>query len=249
MNEQNHGHYKGWLARARQAALLGAFAGLVGTGCGSTEPGEEVLVGEYYPMSVGDRWDYHEIDAYDNVETLRYEVLSRSVESFDNIDGEREVYFLENTWPENALRADEHRTQYIEDDGVRAVRLAHLIYDSTGSLTKERQFAPDGFLRLDRDKLSEGASWSEEMTRYTDTLDGNPVQEQIVHYNYLIESVHAEVTVPAGTFDCVQIRRTVGFGESDEAKVYYYAPDVGKVKEVTEGDKTEELADYQVTIP
>jgi DNA/RNA endonuclease G (NUC1) len=52
------------------------------------------------------------------------------------------------------------------------------------------------------------------------------------------------VEVPAGTFEHVIHFQKVGSGST---KNYWYAPDVGKVKET--GSQTEELVDYHLEAP
>lgn len=235
------------MSRTFAAVVASLCVGLAGLGCGSSEPSEPVLEGEFYPMAVGNSWEYEETDVQtQSVETIRYDVQSMTTMSFDHLDGEREAFVVENTWPNNPDRALEHRTQFVQDDGTRAVRLAHMVYDTTGTLTKDREFAPNGFLRFDRSRLTEGAKWTEQIDRYTDTHDGTAEQWRLVTYDYEVQSLYEQVTVPAGTFDCVVIRRQF-LDEELEVKIYYWAPNVGKVKEITEGDKTEELVSHQVT--
>ena len=52
--------------------------------------------------------------------------------------------------------------------------------------------------------------------------------------------------VPAGTFNnCIVAERVTANEPSDpDKKIYYFAPGVGKVKEVTDGVKVEELTAY-----
>jgi hypothetical protein len=59
----------------------------------------------------------------------------------------------------------------------------------------------------------------------------NPVVEARGH-TYEVLAINEEVTVPAGTFDCVKVERvrTVGT-ESGALAVFWYAPGVGKVRE------------------
>jgi len=217
--------------------------------CGTAEPAEQngdegnVVEREetdYYPMIVGDSWTYEEKDTYNNTTTLVYEVVDKESIDFGSETGEREVFVVENTLPD---KGEEFRTQYIEDDGVRAVRHRHLIYDKTGTLTKERNFVP-GFLRFDRSKMNKGESWTEDVTKYSDALDGLGVQSTKTKYQYEVMAVDEQVTVAAGTFSCVRIRRSEVFGS--EVKDYYFGHGVGKVKEVTEGVKTEELVRYRL---
>jgi hypothetical protein len=57
-------------------------------------------------------------------------------------------------------------------------------------------------------------------------------------------AVDEPVTVPAGTFNCLRVRRRASQQDGSD-KTYWFAKGVGKVKEV--GGQTEELT--SVTIP
>ncbi len=229
-----------------RVVLFALLLSMLFLACGENEPEEG---GEYYPMAVGNTWDYKETAIDGTIEILRYTVTEKTTMSFDNGVGEREVYALENVFPdEGAL--PELRIQYIEDDGVRAIRHQHLIYEDgsdLSTLTKQRDFVP-GFLRFDREKTREGDSWVEELMRYTDTMDGTQIAEEGAMYRFEIVSVSEKVTVPAGTFNCLKIRRTDIAGQDNETKEYYYSSGIGKVKEVTVDVKTEELISYEVNV-
>jgi len=208
--------------------------------CGGEEPSGS---GEYYPMSVGDYWVYEETGVYSgSTTTLRYEVTGEETLTLEHADGPRDVFVVENTFPGTS---DEYRLQYVEDDGTRAVRIKHEIFDATQTLTKVREYDP-GFLRFDRSRIGKDEQWTEELVEYTDTLDGTPVQNKQVQYQYKVIDRHQTVTVEAGTFDCLVIERSVVYGTVGEVKVYYFAPGVGKIKEITENDKEENLVAYQV---
>jgi hypothetical protein len=162
-------------------------------------------------------------------------------------EGELSAFVVENTFPAGGGDTDTaggSRLEYIYDDGTRAVRKRHEIFDDTSTLTKTRDYEP-GFLRFDRSRTTVGDNWAEEYTRYTDTIDGTPVTENVSGYLYEILGPET-VTVPAGTFDCTVLQRTSTSGASVEIKIYYFAPGVGKVKEITEGTKEEVLVEYQV---
>jgi hypothetical protein len=60
-------------------------------------------------------------------------------------------------------------------------------------------------------------------------------------YAFTVVATDVPVTVPAGTFSCLQLERT-RLDKLDVKKTYWLSPGVGKVKE--EGDRTEELAGY-----
>jgi len=208
-------------------------------GDGDGDGGGDGDTGDYYPMAVGNYWVYEEESLSGDTATLRYEVTGKETVTLDHGVGDRELFVLHNTFPGET---GEERTQYIEDDGVRAVRHRHLIYTEADGLTKQRDFVP-GFLRFDRSKISVGDKWVEELVRYTDTKDDTPVTEQTVRYQYEVISLKTSVTVPLGTFECLELKRFEMTGS--ELKIYYFARNIGKVKEIT-GDKEERLVEYNV---
>jgi hypothetical protein len=197
--------------------------------------------GDYFPLSVGNFWEYTETDAVGTT-ALRYEITGFENVAFGNGVGAKDVFVEEDTFPGTST---ERRVQYLEDDGVRVVRDRHLVYDTTGALTKERDYVP-GFLRFDRSKIAVGDAWSETVTTYTDTLDGTPITTGSTSYDYVVLAVDAPVTVPAGTFGCLSIQRTKTSSAPQEVKIYSFARGVGKVKEVTQGSKEEALTAYSV---
>lgn len=208
--------------------------------CGAEEPSGG---GEYYPMSVGNYWVYEETTAYGDTTRLRYEVTGHENLEFEYVDGARDVFIVENTWPDSGDL--QRRVQFIEDDGTRAERLKHEIFDSLGDLTKIRYFEP-GFLRFDRSKTGKDEEWTELLNHYSDLVDGTPIQEQELEYRYRVVDRHQEIAVPAGTFNCLVLERSEVKGTVGEVKIYYFAPGVGKVKEITENDKEEDLVEYHI---
>ena len=223
--------------------LLLASTMILAIACGEEEPDGG---GEYYPMSVGDYWVYEETGFYSgSTVTLRYEVTRTESIETESFDGLYDTLVLTNTFPGGT---DEFREQFIVDDGVRAERIKHDIYDEFGLPTKLREYEP-GFLRFDRSKLSKDDEWTELVIFYTAVEpEADPVvfEPQERQYKYRVIGRNQEVTVPAGTFNCLVLERSVVWGSVGEVKIYYYAPGIGKVKEITEDDKEEVLVEYSV---
>lgn len=216
--------------------------------CGTEEKPPASATGDYFPLAVGDWWLFEE-DEGEETTQVRYEIVDFTNMTFGHGIGARDVYVVENTFPTGDTGSDTDavggwRVQYYFDDGSRVDRLRHEVYDDDGNLTKTRDYVP-GFLRYDRSKL-QGDEWAEELDRYSDSTPEDTTDDVLYEpTSYLFEVLPPEtVTVPAGTFDCAVWKRT----ETDntgEIKMYYYAPNVGKVKEVT-GDKIEVLLEYHV---
>ena len=189
---------------------------------------------DYFPMEVGAYWEYEEKTSTGS-NFLTYTVTKKESMDFGGTTGTREVFFVENTF--DAL--NEKRIQFIEDDGIRAVRHGHEVYDITETLTKTRFYVP-GFLRFDRNRVTPGETWQETVTRTTDTLDGSAVVTVDITYDFEVISVGEPMTIDIGTFNCIVIKRQ---DQVDyENKYYWYAPGVGKIRELTSsGDKEEVL--------
>jgi hypothetical protein len=222
--------------------IIGA---LLAFGCGEEDPSKG---GDYFPMSVGDYWVYEEIDPTKPTVTLRYEVTRAETTETDSFEGSYDALVLTNTFPGGT---DEFREQFIVDDGTRAERIKHDIYDDFGEPTKLREYEP-GFLRFDRSQQSKDDEWAESVIFYTSIdPEADPLvfEANELQFNYRVVEEHQEVTVPAGTFNCIVIERSVLYGTAGETKIYYFAPGVGKVKEITEDVKEENLIEYSVAPP
>ena len=218
--------------------------------CGTEEPPPATVPdGDLFPLTVGDFWLYDETKGGETSQT-RYEVAEQIDYDFAYDDqGALPVSVINNTFPAGGGDTDSsggYRLQYYHDDGTRVVRMRHDVYDETDTLTKVRDYVP-GFLRFDRGKITVGEQWAEDLTSYTDSTpeDGDGVVTEGASYLYEVLEPES-VTVPAGTFDCVVVQRMRTSGSSVEIKIYYFAPGVGKVKEITEGTKEEVLVEYEV---
>jgi len=233
----------------RAFTIICAACFALALGCGTEEkPPAPEPNGDLYPLTVGDFWLYEETDTQSATVQNRYEVVDKIDKDFAyDAEDELSVFVVKATLPSGGGDTDTSggwREEYIYDDGNRAVRKRQDVYDDLGALTKTRDYEP-GFLRFDRSKITVGENWDEEYTRYTDKVDGSSVTQDTA--SYLYEVLEPEtMTVPAGTFDCTVLQRTSTSGSSVEIKIYYFAPGVGKVKEITEGTKEEVLTEYKV---
>jgi hypothetical protein len=125
------------------------------------------------------------------------------------------------------------------DAGDRVVRYRERSFDSVGTLMDDEVYTPYK-LRLDEsaEHTQAGASWSE---TYLEAINGAAGVSRTE--TWTVEATDESVTVPAGTFSCLRVRRVgAAFGQAD--KTFYFARGVGKVKEM--GDQLEELSSYQL---
>jgi hypothetical protein len=126
-------------------------------------------------------------------------------------------------------------------DGDRVVRYREQAFHrTTGELELEEHWEPYK-LRIDwsAEHLREGVSWVEEYAE-TKLPDAAVRVTTSVSDTWTVVSLSERVSVPAGEFDAIVFTK-VG---ATSAKVYWYVPGLGKVKET--GGQVEELQSYTV---
>ena len=142
-------------------------------------------------------------------------------------------------------KLDGSTVSWQEDQCDKIVRHREQSYDVGDVLTSDQIYQP-GKLRVDESDAhtAMGATW---IDTYTE-IEEDPVTGDVTTVekseSWTVEAAAESVTVPAGTFTAIKLRRTADVvGAAD--KTYWFAPGVGKVKEA--GDQTEELTEY--TLP
>lgn len=204
-------------------------------GSDTDEPPPPPLEGDYYPLVDGATWTYrHEDDlgvVWDEIVLMRevdYQGMT-AYEAEDNEDANMESTIA-------VLVRDGTRTHRVHKDvSLVGLPIGSVDYDP-------------GFMRFDEgwQDVQDGTSvdWSYDRTAY----DPDGVMVGVVESRLMIftvESTSTEVTVPAGTFDCVQVRRERL--DTGEVKRYWFAKGVGKVRHETLGsNKSEELIEYAI---
>jgi hypothetical protein len=110
----------------------------------------------------------------------------------------------------------------------------------TGALQLEEHWAPYK-LHVDGTAAHRvaGAEWLEQYDETKSPAGDTPVTKE-ARDHWLVDGVDQEVTVPAGTFRAIVLRKAGG----TSTKTYWYVPGVGKVKET--GGQTEVLVDFKV---
>lgn len=125
-------------------------------------------------------------------------------------------------------------------EGERVVRYREQSFGAkTGLVKLEEHWSPHK-LHVDGAMAHRmpGAQWTETYEETKLPSDG-PASTATAQDVWLVDG-EQDVTVPAGTFRSIVLRKT---GETS-AKTYWYVPGVGKVKET--GGQTEELVSFQV---
>jgi hypothetical protein len=122
------------------------------------------------------------------------------------------------------------------------VRYAQIDYDTNGAIVDTQYEAPHR-LKLDESAahIATNAAFAETFNETTTTSAGTVTNPKVE--NWQVVNPAESVTVIAGTYTALHVRRTNSQGTTPKAKDYWFVRDVGKVKE-TGGSQDEELMSY-----
>jgi len=195
----------------------------------------QVDLNRYFPMAIGAKWTYkvnnkgvigtkvQEVLGYEDVGGLKAGVMAYKVQS-NKPSGKKTI-----SWQ--------------KDDGFSLVRHREHTFAANGSQETEEFYLP-GKLRLDETSAHTvlGASYhyiyTEKVHDFVLAANTSLLKDEV----WTVEAVDFAVTVPAGTFNCMQLHKTNASTGSD--KRYWFAKGVGKVKEQS-ANQTEELVSFQ----
>jgi hypothetical protein len=206
-------------------------------GCGSeTDPGGggtiEPSGTRYLPLAVGATWTWRVSgDAtYDKTST---------VEALEDVGGAKagiQAYRVRTTDPEGDT------VSWQQDTGTSIVRHREQTFSATDKMLSDQIYTP-GKLRIDESDahMAAGSTFVETYTEQETDPDTGAIKTREKSEMWIVEAVNEPVSVPAGTFNCVRLRRT-GSEEGASDKRYWFARGIGKVKET--GGQTEELASF-----
>ncbi|MBI4819762.1 MAG: hypothetical protein HY791_26040 [Deltaproteobacteria bacterium] len=196
--------------------------------CGSEPPPTPPDPASLFPVAVGNRWEYRVAEP-GKLEQTKTQSVTRTATSsagdgflFETVNGPNRTVSIQRL------------------DGARLVRVSEESF-ANGALVERIHFEPPA-LRVDTHTPKLGDTYSTTHDEILVDGDGDPIGPRLhKSTTFLVEAIDESVTVPAGTFSTVRIRRTVVGGS---AKTYWFAEGVGKVKEV--GGQTESLVSYDV---
>lgn len=217
----------------------GGVAGSGGTGgVAGTAGSGGVDAADYYPLVDAASWTYLHTKAD---QTTRSEDVTISTTTYEGRAG-----FL---MVDSGNASGEHEENVLVRDGTSVVR----IYSESKSgvaLLYSATYENPGFVRFDDAWLDRAEGYGEDRmykrTEY-DTQGLNPIVNDRTHH-FIVEALDETLTVPAGTFmHVVRIRRDRVGRNNDSNKQFWFAPNVGKLRELdlTTGD-TEELTAYSI---
>jgi hypothetical protein len=99
----------------------------------------------------------------------------------------------------------------------------------------------DSRIEESADKMQVGGTWTVEYDVVRSSAKKGESTKHKVH-QFDVEAVGEEVTVPAGTFTAVRIRRSDPVDGS--YRQYWYVQGTGKVRELEDNGDSEELASF-----
>ncbi len=224
------------------------LAALALAGCGQDPPPDPVVpMGDYHPLVDGATWRYEHSDW---IETVTLTATTH--------DGEPAFLMSDSPNPSDRLRSD----AILIKEGGRISRVTKDEYlvsagSDEGTLQSSVSYGV-GFTRFNEDWANQSVGYKEspEYVRVETPPGGQPKAGEQRKHTFEILSLSEQMMTPAGTFDCIRVRRTKdwqaeadGVDASDaQTKLFWYARGVGKVREQNEETGSVEfLLDF--TIP
>jgi hypothetical protein len=168
----------------------------------------------YFPLKDDMRWEYQykvlDLKSQNQIETGKAIKKNLAPMQMKGINVVPQAYFFYE--PANVLKQE--TTSFIAKDAAGFYVLAR-----KGSKDKEPKILPEKYYVL-KFPLTKGASWKQE-------VEGFILQDTV-------ESTDASIQVPAGTFNCVKVKKLYFTKQNPttpvKETVFWFAPDVGNVK-------------------
>jgi hypothetical protein len=209
-----------------------------GSSSGAGVDGAVAPSGNYLPLTVGMSWTYN-ITAASGATGQG----ATTVEATENAPmAGQSALRVHSVWLDGGTLAWE------QVSGSAAVRIEEQELDQSGAVIVDKQYMPP-ILVLDQSEahLTSGATWTENyMELKTPSTKKKATKETT---EWTVESVNDSVTVPAGTYNCIRVRRNHTSSKTPSNSVSWYAIGVGKVRETGAGqhdDQTLELASVKM---
>jgi len=225
----------------RRLVLICVFVGIAG--CGSSSPGGDVdgsvlPTERFEPWTPGSVWSYKLTDPKG--------VLATQTNQLTTLTDPVDVGGVHAGKMALIAHTDQMvgtKDVYETIDGDLDVRYKTEFYDDQGNLTST-EFEQPYRLKLDEsaEHTTTGAQWSVTFTQTTTTPGGGQPSTKTKTDQWLVVNGAEAVTVIAGTFMALHVRRSSSSGSIQD---YWYAPGVGKVKE-TGGGQEEELESFTI---
>ncbi|ATB27874.1 hypothetical protein [Melittangium boletus] len=223
--------------RAWNALVL---AGFVATGCGLAtdspiDPGTEndgggevrETRGSLLPWAEGNRWTYRVTEAGEVSEKETTVGPLEEAERAHRVTSRKSSGAITLSW------------QTVS--GARVVRYREQSFEAGATTAKDEEWWNPAKLHVDLspEHTVKGVSWVE-IYQETKQKAGKTPSTETTRDLWTVLSEAESVTVPAGTFTAVVLRKT----GTSKTKTYWFVRGIGKVKET--GEETEELLSYEV---
>jgi hypothetical protein len=134
--------------------------------------------------------------------------------------------------------------------GMVMVRYRQHTLDTAANLLLDKTYAPSSVVFDESgNRLVAGATWNETYAQTQTPTAGQPKTSQEL-VKWTVEAIDDVVSVPAGVFTCIRVRRHHSSSMNPADEVTWYAQGTGRVKETGAGslsDETRELV--SVTLP
>jgi len=218
-----------------------ALIALLTAACGTEDPnGDDVSEGPLLPWQPGNTWTYR---VTTDTEDLGEKVTTVGEEEPVGGTGPHAADLANRVVTSKRGGADETVSWQVRD-GDRVLRYREQSYNPTSDALELEEHWDPYKLHIDGtpEHRAAGARWVETYSE-TKTTPGGTATTTTVSDVWTVEAVGISITVPAGTFETVKLRKTSA--ATGSIKDYFYAPGVGKVQEL--GGQTEELVSFDVT--
>ena len=231
-------------------------------GCGSSQkepaatPNDaSSATGSLLPLAVGNVWTYRVTDPDGTISSEVESIPAREMVGGTGPYGAQMAFRLVTGKKANDPNGD---VSWQAEVDSRVVRFREISIGQNKGNEKNETFWDPPRLRLDESvaHIADKASWSETFTEYgidVDTdLDGGsyvPDGGRTTDSNqetWTVVASSQQITVDAGTFDALAVRRTTGGGS---LKNFWFARGVGLIRQSQEGKPTHELSSYRVSSP
>ena len=223
------------LSFALLAACGGSSSESADAGAGDAEA-QEIDLERYFPIAVGASWSY-EVSSGGTTGVKVQTVLA--LEDVGGAKAGTMAYKVQSTKPSGKITVS-----WQQDTGTSLLRHREQTFASDQTQETEETYTP-AKLRLDEGagNLTDGATFEYTYEEAVEDLTTNSSTTLSKTEVWTVEAVDILVTVPAGAFSCVQIRKFNAATGSD--KRYWFAKGVGKVREES-ASQTEELTTYRL---
>jgi len=187
--------------------------------------------GDYYPLAVGATWTYRISNAAGMMadKTTTIEAMEPSAANGPAAFRIRNAALASGTVNWEQL-----------GDASAVVRYRQQMLDANGALLLEKTYKP-GSVVVDQSPshLMAGATWGETFVETKPGASGvlKASQEFV---KWTVEATDDVVSVPAGMFTCIRVRRHHTSSNNPADEVTWYAPGTGRVKETGGGPQSDE---------